>query len=139
MTEISATGLGGRVVFDGKFVTIYREGFFARSTIGKGEKRIPLKSIAAIQWKAPTALNNGYIEFSIPGGNETRSRVGQQYLDAAKNENAVVLRKKDGPAFEELRAAIENAIAELQFRGTCRVRGAPAQVHRPRPGRRSWR
>ena len=37
------------------------------------EKRIPIRSIQAVQWKPPGALVNGYIEFTVPGGNETRS------------------------------------------------------------------
>jgi hypothetical protein len=42
----------------------------------QSEKRIPVSSIQAVQWKPPGALVNGYIEFTVPGGNETRSRMG---------------------------------------------------------------
>lgn len=124
--EITAKGLGGTVVFDGCFVTIKREGFFARSTVGKGEKRIPLGSIHAVQWKAPTSLNNGFIAFTIAGGIEKQSRFGSQYMDAAKDENAVVFKKKDGSAFEALREAIEGAIAK----GATPISGGADEVAR---------
>lgn len=115
MVQVEAKLLGGRVVFDGAFVSIYREGWFARNTIGKGEKRIPLSSITAVQWKAATALNNGFVEFSILGGVETVSRIGSQYLDAAtKSENAVVFKKKQLSEAAALREAVEAAIAARQ-------------------------
>lgn len=110
MTTVTAKSLGGVVAFDGQLVTIRREGMFARSTVGKGEKRIPVASITAVQWKAPTALNHGFISFTIAGGIEKKSRFGSQYVDASTDENSVVVKKKDRAAFEELRAAIEAAI-----------------------------
>ena len=50
---IEAKGHNGQVAFDGDFVTINRKGFFARTSVGKGDKRIPVASIAAVQWKEP--------------------------------------------------------------------------------------
>ena len=55
----SAKGQGGELHFDGRVVTIARKGFLARATVGKGEKRIPVQSIAAVQWKPAGALVNG--------------------------------------------------------------------------------
>lgn len=117
-------GHTGTVVFDGDFVTIKRTGFNARMTVGKGEKRLPLSSITAVQWKPAGALANGFIQFTVPGGNESRSRMGSQTHDAVRDENSVVFIKKQMPAFEELRAAIEQAIAE---------RGRPAVPAAPDP------
>ena len=37
-------------------------------TIGKGEKRIPISSIKAVQWKPAGPLVNGFIQFTVPGG-----------------------------------------------------------------------
>lgn len=108
---MEASGVNGQVQFDGTFVTITRSGFLARSTIGKGEKRIPLASITAVQWKQPGALVNGYIAFTLAGGNEKQARSGSQTIDAGKDENAVIVTKKQAPAFEQLRSEIEGAIA----------------------------
>ena len=107
---ISAKGQNGTVHFDGRFVTIERSGFFARAINGKGEKRIPVASITAVQWKPAGAMVNGFIEFTIEGSSETRSRAGSATFDAGKSENAVVVTKKQSPDFETLRKAVEDAI-----------------------------
>ena len=45
------------------------------------------------------------------GGNESRiAGFGKQSVDAAKDENSVLFTKKQQPAFEELQAAVEEAI-----------------------------
>ncbi|MFJ3786308.1 DUF4429 domain-containing protein [Streptomyces sp. NPDC090093] len=108
---IEAKGQGGQVSFDGEYVTITRKGLLARAGVGKGEKRIHISQISAVQWKPPGALVNGFIQFTLPGGNERRSRFGSQSADAAKDENSVMVTRKQAPAFEELRAAINEAIA----------------------------
>ena len=111
MTEIVAKGHNGTVSFDGAFVTIERKGVLARSTIGKGEKRIPVTAVQAVQWKRPGALINGYFALTLAGGVEKQSRLGSATTDAAKDENAVIVTKAQIPRFEELRAAIEAAMA----------------------------
>lgn len=110
MTLIEAKGVNGQVSFDGQFVTIHRKGGLGRLTVGKGEKRIPISAITAVQWKPPGALVNGYIQFTVPGGNEGRSRAGHQTTDAAKDENAVVVSRKHEAEFQVLREAIEAAV-----------------------------
>lgn len=112
MTVIEAKGHNGTVIFDGAFVTIRRSGVLARTTVGKGEKRIPVASISAVQWKAPGALVNGFIAFTLAGGNEAKSRFGRQTIDAASDENSVIVMKKHAAAFDELRAAVEAAIVQ---------------------------
>lgn len=79
---MEAHGSNGQVRFDGQFVTITRRGFLARATVGKGDKRIPLGSITAVQWKPATRLVKGFIHFTVPGGNERRSHFGRQTQDA---------------------------------------------------------
>jgi hypothetical protein len=108
---IEAKGVNGQVTFDGSFVTITRKGFAARATVGKGEKRIPVASIAAVQWKAPGAMTRGFIQFTVPGGSERRSQFGSQTTDAAKDENSVLVAKGQVAEFEALREAIEGALA----------------------------
>lgn len=104
-----ASGHGGSVEFDGNFVTITRKGF-GRIVIGKGNKRIPVTSIAAVQLKPAGVIVNGFIQFTIAGGVERRSRFGKQTSDAARDENSVVFTRKRQPAFEQLRSEIEAAM-----------------------------
>jgi hypothetical protein len=108
---IEATGYNGQVRFDGEYVTITRKGFLARMTVGKGEKRIHISQITAVQWKPPGAMVNGYIQFTVPGGIEMRSAFGKQTANAARDENSVIVTKMEAPAFEVLRDAIDDAIA----------------------------
>jgi hypothetical protein len=61
--------------------------------------------------EASRPLVNGYIEFTVPGGNETRSRMGSATKDARRNENAVIVTRQQVPAFVVLRCAVEEAMA----------------------------
>lgn len=108
---IEVSGQGGQIQFDGQYITITRKGFLARATVGKGEKRLHVSQIAAVQWKAAGPMVNGFIQFTMPGGNERRSAFGSQTSNAAKDENSVVFTKKQQPEFEKLRAALDAAIA----------------------------
>jgi Domain of unknown function (DUF4429)/Protein of unknown function (DUF2510)/Short C-terminal domain len=119
-TEVK--GHNGTIILDADFLTIRRTGFLARASIGKGEKRIPIASITAIQWKPAAAVMNGFIQFTLGGGNEGRSRFGHQTADAAKDENTVIFVKRQMPRFQQLRDEIEGVIAE---------RGRPASYPAP--------
>jgi hypothetical protein len=109
-----AKGHNGQVHFDGVYVTVTRKGFLARASVGKGEKRIPLAAISAVQWKPPGALVNGFIQFETGGVGGTRSSFGSQTTRAVQDENSVIVTKKQGPEFERLRAAFEQALAARQ-------------------------
>lgn len=108
--ELEVKGVNGTVLFDGGFVTIRRKGMSARMTVGKGDKRIPLRSISAIQFKPAGMTTRGFIQFTIPGGSERRSRMGSQTIDAAKDENSVLFSKGQQAEFEGLRDAIEERL-----------------------------
>lgn len=107
---VAATGANGQVVFDGQFVIITRSGFIARATVGKGEKRIAVRSITAVQWKAPTIAVNGYISFNFGGTSDVRARFGSQTFDVASDENSVIVRKSQAADFLQLKAAVESRI-----------------------------
>lgn len=85
----AAVGAGGYAAFDGDFVTLQHVGL-GRGVVGKGVKRIPLSSVTAVQIKPAGALVNGFIQFTIPGGNERRSGFGAQTRDAAGDENSII-------------------------------------------------
>jgi hypothetical protein len=109
---VEVKGHNGTVNWDGTFITIKRTGFLARASVGKGEKRIPIVSVSAVQWKPAGSLVNGFIQFTLAGGNEARSKFGSQTTDAAKDENSVIFVKKQMADFESLRATIEAAITQ---------------------------
>lgn len=112
-TQISAQGRNGQVYFDGKTVTIKREGFAARATHGRGEKNIPLRNIAAIQMKPVTFATAGFIQFTVPGEISTTTAMkGKRGLTAAQDENSVLFLKKHEPDFIALRDAIQSALAD---------------------------
>jgi hypothetical protein len=108
---LEAVGANGQLAFDGATVTITRNGVMGRLTAGKGEKRIPVRSITAVQWKPPGRLTRGFIQFTIIGGSESRSMAGRRTADAAKDENSVLFGSRQVEAFEAIRDAIDAAIA----------------------------
>ena len=98
---LEAIGKAGQLYFDGQYVTITRNGFMARSIVGKGEKRLHISQITAVQWKPAGFTANGFIQFTIPGGREVRSRFGNQSQAALKDENSVVFSRSQQAAFEQ--------------------------------------
>ena len=113
---IEAKGYSGTVSFDGEFVTISRGRGLGRLVVGKGEKRIPVRHVTAVQLKPAGGLVNGFIQFSLGGGNELRSKFGRQTGDAGGDENSVIFTRKQQPAFDALRAAAEAAMASAPTR-----------------------
>ncbi|MFE0794726.1 DUF4429 domain-containing protein [Streptomyces mutabilis] len=108
---IEVKGHNGQIVFDGQYVTITRRGFLARTSVGKGEKRFHISQISSVQWKPAGPFVNGFIAFSAAGGNERRSKFGSQTSSAIHDENSVLFTTRQKAAFEELRKAVEAAIA----------------------------
>ncbi|GGV36829.1 hypothetical protein GCM10010293_40320 [Streptomyces griseoflavus] len=108
---IEVKGHNGQIAFDGQYVTITRKGILGRLSVGKGEKRFHISQISSVQWKPAGPLVNGFIAFSAAGGNERRSRFGSQTSNAVNDENSVIFTTRQKTAFEELRKAIEAAIA----------------------------
>lgn len=106
-------GINGTIIFDGTWVTIDRtKGILARSTVGKGEKKIALTQITSVRWKQPSKMIRGYIGFSLPGAVEKRSTFGSQTVDAAKDENAVIVGYTQADEFLALKTKIEEALAQ---------------------------
>ena len=122
----TAKGRTGTVTFDGQFVTISHDGFAARVTHGKGDKKIPLRSISAIQWKDPAVLTNGFIQFTILGGNEMRAQWGGRTSGAVEDENSVVFTKPQADAMRAVKDEIELALA-----GPVQVQAAPSPAGPP--------
>lgn len=119
----TAKGLGGQLILDENFVTIARKGALAAMGGGmaRGEKRIPIGSITAVQFKKPGG-RNGYIQFTIPGGNEVKKR---GVAAAAKDENTVVFTTFHAAEFEAVRDYVERRIVERHAPQT--VQAAPTK------------
>ena len=122
----TAKGRTGTVTFDGQFVIISHDGFAARVTHGKGDKKIPLRSISAIQWKDPAVLTNGFIQFTILGGNEVRAQWGGRTSGAVEDENSVVFTKPQAEAMRVVKDEIELALAGPAQQPTSAPVGPPA-------------
>lgn len=76
----------------------------------KGTKTIPFLSINAIQYKKPGSFTNGYIQFTLSGGMESRGGI----LDATKDENTVMFAAKDTVVIEKIKDYIESQMQKLR-------------------------
>lgn len=105
MDEIhSMKGVGGVLVTYSDKVTITPTGVLGFLSKGmKGTKTIPFSSITAIQFKRASLLVNGYLQFTIHGGIESRGGV----WDATSDENTLVFNDK---AQNELANAIKEHV-----------------------------
>lgn len=73
----------------------------------KGTKEIPFESIVAIQFKEAGTLFNGYLQFTIPGGNESRGGI----FAAVKDENTFMFAHVNNNAMaREIKEHIDGAI-----------------------------
>jgi len=86
-SRITAKGGNGQLSFDGYWVEITRRGFFARVTVGKGDKRFPITSITAIRFRPGTLITKGFVQFSLLGDTTTKGNVDELQTD----ENAIIL------------------------------------------------
>ncbi len=114
MPALIGKGVGGQLEVDGEWVTIKRKGVLAKATHGlAGEKRIPISSIMAVQWKAP-GMSNGYIQFTVPGGVESKKGL----LQATEDENTVMFTSRHKDEFGAIRDYIEARIASRSSGGS---------------------
>ena len=68
----------------------------------KGDKEIPLQSIASIHFQKPSGVIRGYIQFVLKGGKEVQPGA----FRTAHGKNSVAFSTSQTAAFEELRDAI---------------------------------
>ena len=80
---LTAKGQNGQIEFDGQNVTIKRGGFYGTMTTGRGVKVIPVQSITGVRYRKASlgGTMRGYIEFTVPGAVEQRSRAGHVAVD----------------------------------------------------------
>lgn len=104
---MEAKGINGSLVLGKGYVEIKRKGFMAFATQGlKGNKKIAINQISAVQFKPCGMFSNGYIQFSFIGGRESKAGL----FGAVQDENSVMFNKKQQSIFEEIKEKIENKI-----------------------------
>lgn len=96
-------------VFEDK-VIIKRQGIGSLFIHGlKGDKTFFFKNITAMQLKK-AGLTSGYLQFSIPGGNESRGAL----FSAVRDENTFIFQnKKYNELIEEVKNYIEQKLVEI--------------------------
>ena len=106
---LKLAGVTGQLEVFPDRVVIKREGFRAKMSAGffKGEKTLYIKQIAGIQVRHGTMMTNGYIQFTVPGGMESRRGLH----DAVVDENSVVFGKKNNELANSIKDYIESALA----------------------------
>lgn len=99
------------VVYEDK-VTITPKGVLGFMSKGlKGTKTIPFASITGIQFREAGTFISGYIQFTIPGGNESKGGV----FDAASDENTFMFaEKKNNEMANNIKEYIESAVLKLR-------------------------
>jgi hypothetical protein len=92
-------------------VTITPKGILGFMNKGlKGTKTIPYSSVTAIQFKEAGAVFSGYLQFTIPGGNENKGGV----FGAASDENSFMFaEKKNNPLALQIKEYIEQKVREM--------------------------
>lgn len=98
-------GINGQIeLYDDKII-IKRKGVLSKITQGftKGDKKIYLNQITGIDLKLGGNMINGYMQFTIPGGNEKDKGAFQ----ATQDENSVMFKKAYNDIAHELKEKIE--------------------------------
>lgn len=104
----SMKGVGGLLEVYEDRVNITPKGVLGFLNKGlKGTKSIPFFSITGVQFKK-SGMTSGYIQFTMPGGNESRGGV----LAATRDENTFMFARQNELAIE-IKDYIENRIQEL--------------------------
>jgi hypothetical protein len=89
---VSAKGVNITISFDGRTLSVERQGMTR-----KVEKRVPIKSVAAVRWAEPRPMRQGHLTFMLLGDDE---EIEAKFV------------KKSTDEWAALRDAVEAAISE---------------------------
>lgn len=101
-------------------ITISSKGFWNFANRGLvGEKTIDLNAIQGVQYKAPSTMLVGYLQFITPGGGDAQRGL----KGAVKDENTLVIGSKDEAQLaEQMKEYIERYIRERnQIQGSTTI------------------
>lgn len=108
---MKAEGHNGQITLYKNKIKISRKGIMSKLTHGfKGEKEIMLKRISSIQLKEPGLITSGYMQIGFSGGKENKDGL----FDATKDENTVMIKKKQYDKFQKLKNAIYKQMEKLE-------------------------
>nr|WP_259549284.1 SHOCT domain-containing protein [Heyndrickxia oleronia] len=109
MKEFNFKGAGKtRVILDGNFLRIKRKGFLNFANHGMdGEKTIDIYNMSGVQMKEAGSVTSGYLQFIFMGSKENKGGL----FAATKDENTIMFIKKEQDMANEIKAYIENIIA----------------------------
>ncbi len=98
-------GVNGQLELYADKIIIKRKGVLSKLTQGftKGDKTIYIKQISGIDFKLGGNVVNGFIQFTLPGGNEKKGGAFQ----ATQDENTVMFKKKDNDFAIKLKEKVE--------------------------------
>ena len=106
----SLRGVGGQLDLYENKIVIRRKGALATMSHGfTGDKEILIRNITGIQMKPGSAMLNGYIQFTIPGGNESKRGIGA----ATQDENTVMFRKSENETAKSIKEKIEQTQMDM--------------------------
>lgn len=113
-----AKGMNGTIAFDGRVITISREGVVARSVHGSGERTIQLSSVSSVQWRN-AGMAAGQLSIVVTGHDDAAMirldrgpRALMKGAKAATNDpNTITFHRHKQADFEKVRDAIEAAMA----------------------------
>lgn len=113
----------GTVSVDNEFFTITRSRMQAWGTdASRGDRRIPLDTITAVQLRPPGLATAGFLQLRLAGGAESKGGT----FNALKDENAVLFNKPQQTDIERIRDFIELRIRQRMQRNT-QYHPAPTQ------------
>lgn len=122
-----AKGMNGTIEFDGRTITISREGAMARGVHGSGERTIPLSGVGSIQWRN-AGLTAGQLSIVAIGRDDAamiRLAGPVNTYRGAKavttDPNSITFHRHRQSDFEQVRDAIQAAM-----RGEHQAAPAPA-------------
>lgn len=109
MKEFNFKGAGKtRVILDGNFLRIKRKGFLNFANHGMdGEKTIDIYNMSGVQMKEAGSVTSGYLQFIFMGSKENKGGL----FAATKDENTIMFIKKEQDMANEIKAYIENILA----------------------------
>ncbi|MEA4925722.1 MAG: DUF4429 domain-containing protein [Syntrophomonadaceae bacterium] len=104
-------GINGQLELYNDKIIIKRKGALPKIAQGsfREDKTIYLKQITSIQVKPGNIFTNGYIQFSLPGGNDSTKGL----INATQDENTIMFVRKHNSVVEEIKNKIEHLQSTL--------------------------
>lgn len=109
-----ATGYNAEIDFDGSFVTLRPiKGLIGSiKSSGRGERRIPVRSIIMVEYAAATAMKPGYVRLLTAGMTTLwGTPMRPAFLEATHDPNAVLFKTRHAAGIAQVRNEIDLAIA----------------------------